>query len=145
LSSSEEENYKLEKTINILKEQLEYYEKLKAELDHTKGELLLTTQKLKKYEKSTKKLDEILSSQRSPNDKIGLGYNESLKTTKQEKEVENDETNTPEQIEQQDIRLEFRRNETSRRSSPIRYESNHYEGNYRRIDRESIWTTPQRI
>jgi hypothetical protein len=75
---------------------------------------------------------------------MGLGYNDNLKTTKQEKEVENDETNTPEQVEQQDIRLEFRRNETSRRSSPIRYESNHYEGNYRRIDREPRWTTPQR-
>jgi hypothetical protein len=100
LSSCEEENYKLEKTINSLKEQLEDYEKLKEELDHTKGELLLTTQKLKKFEKSTEKLDEILSSQRSPNDKTGLGYNDSLKTTKQEKEVENDETNTPEQVEQ---------------------------------------------
>jgi hypothetical protein len=40
-----------------------------------------------------------------------------LKTTKQEKEVENDETNTPEQVEQQDRKLEFKRNETSRRSS----------------------------
>jgi hypothetical protein len=144
LSSCEEENYKLENTINSLKEQLEDYENLKAELDHTKGELLLTTKRLKKFEKSTEKLDEILSSQRSPNDKTGLGYNDSLKTTKQEKEVENDETNTPEQVEQQDRKLEFRRNETSRRSSPIRYESNHYEGNYRRIDREPRWTTPQR-
>jgi chromosome segregation ATPase len=96
LSSCEEENYKLENTINSLKEQLEDYEKLKAELDHTKGELLLTTKKLKKFEKSTEKLDEILSSQRSPNDKTGLGYNDSSKTIKQEKEVENDETNTPE-------------------------------------------------
>ena len=50
---------------------------------------------MKKFEKSTKKLDDILSSQRSPNDKTGLGYNESLKTTKQEKEHENDETNNP--------------------------------------------------
>jgi predicted ribosome quality control (RQC) complex YloA/Tae2 family protein len=41
LSSCEEENYKLEKTIDSLKEQLEDYEKLKEELDHTKGELLL--------------------------------------------------------------------------------------------------------
>jgi hypothetical protein len=113
-------------------------------LDHTKGELLLTTKRLKKLEKSTEKLDEILSSQRSPNDKTGLGYNESLKTTKQEKEVENDETNTPEKVEQQGRKLEFRRNETSRISSPIRYESNHYEGNYKRIDREPKWTTPQR-
>jgi hypothetical protein len=82
LSSCEEENYKLEKTINRLKKQLEDYEKLKAELDHTKGELLLTAKKLKKFEKNTEKLDEILSSQRSPNDKTGLGYNDSLKTTK---------------------------------------------------------------
>jgi hypothetical protein len=44
LSSCEEKNHKLEKTINSLKKQLEYYEKLKAELDHTKGELLLTTE-----------------------------------------------------------------------------------------------------
>jgi chromosome segregation ATPase len=72
LSSCEEENYKLEKTINSLKEQLEDYEKLKAELDHTKGELLLTTKKLKKFERNTEKLDEIISNQRSPNDKTGL-------------------------------------------------------------------------
>ena len=69
LSSCEEENYKIEKTINSLKEQLEDYEKLKEELDHTKGELLLTTKKLMKFKKSTEKLDEILSSQRYPNDK----------------------------------------------------------------------------
>jgi hypothetical protein len=144
LISCEEENYKLEKTMDRLKEQLEDCEKLKEELDHTKGELLLTIEKLKKFGKSTKKLDEILSSQISPNDKTGLGYNDSLKTTKQEKEDENDETNTPEQVEQQDRSLEFRRNETSRRSSPIRYERNHYEGNYRRIYHEPRSTTPQR-
>jgi hypothetical protein len=67
-----------------------------------------------------------------------------LKTTKQEKKYENDETNTREQVEQQDIRLEFKRNETSIRSSPARYERNHYEGNYRRIYCEPRWTTPQR-
>jgi hypothetical protein len=54
-------------------------------LDHTKGELLLTIEKLKKFEKSTEKLDEILRSQISPNDKTGLGYNDILKTKKQEK------------------------------------------------------------
>jgi hypothetical protein len=54
----------------------------------------LTIENLKKFEKSTEKFDEILSSQRSPNDKTGLGYNDSLKTTKQEKEDENDKTNT---------------------------------------------------
>jgi chromosome segregation ATPase len=37
LSSCSEENYKLEKTIDSLKEQLEDYEKLKEELYHTKG------------------------------------------------------------------------------------------------------------
>jgi hypothetical protein len=145
LSNFEEDNYNLENTINSLKEQIEDYEKLKEELDHTKGELLLTTKRLKKFEKRIEKLDEILSSQRSPNDKTGLGYNDSLKTTKQEKEFENDETNTPEQVEQQGRKLELRRNETSRISSPIRYESNHYEGNYKRIYREPKWTTPQRI
>jgi hypothetical protein len=85
LSSCEEESYKIEKTINSLKKQLEDYEKLKEELDHTKGELLLTTEKLKKFEKSTEKLDQILSIQRSPNDKTRLGYNDSLNKTKQEK------------------------------------------------------------
>ena len=89
----------------------------------------MTTKKFKKFKKRTEKIDEILSSRISPNDKTGLGYNDILKTTKQEKEVENDETNTPERVEQQDRKIEFRRNETSRRSSPIRYESNHYEGN----------------
>jgi hypothetical protein len=69
LSSCEEENYKLENIINSLKKQLEYYEKLKAELDHRKWELLLTTEKLKKFEKTTEKLDEILSIQISPNKK----------------------------------------------------------------------------
>jgi hypothetical protein len=58
---------------------------LKEELDHTKGELLLTIENLKKFEKRTAKLDEILSSQISPNEKTRLGYNDSLKTTKQEK------------------------------------------------------------
>jgi hypothetical protein len=144
LSSYEEDNYKLENTIGSLKEQLEDYEKLKEELDHTKGELLLTIEKLKKFEKRTKKLDEILSIQISPNDKIGLGYNDISKTTKQEKEDENDETNTPEKVEQQDKRLEFRRNETSRIYSLIKYERNHYEGNYKIIDHEPRLTTPQR-
>jgi hypothetical protein len=51
LSTCEEENYKLEKTIDSLNEQLEYYEKLKEKLDHTKGELLLTIEKLNKFEK----------------------------------------------------------------------------------------------
>jgi hypothetical protein len=69
LSSCEEENYKLENTINSLKEQLEDYEKLKEELDHTKRELLLNTKKLKKLEKNTEKLDEILNNQISPNEK----------------------------------------------------------------------------
>jgi hypothetical protein len=50
---------------------------------------------LKKFEKRTEKLDEILSNQRSPNDKTRLGYNDSLKTKKQDKEDLHDETNTP--------------------------------------------------
>jgi hypothetical protein len=117
---------------------------LKEELDHTKGEILLTIEKLKKIKKNIETLDDILSSQISPNDKTRLGYNGNFKTEKQEKEYEIDETNTLEQVEQQDKRLECRRNETSRISSPIRYERIHYEGNYRRIDREPRWSTPQR-
>jgi hypothetical protein len=42
---------------------------LKEKLDHTKGEILLTIEKWKKFEKSPEKLDEILSIQISPNDK----------------------------------------------------------------------------
>jgi hypothetical protein len=84
LSSCEEENYKIENTIDSLKKQLEDYEKLKVELDHTKGGLLLTIEKLKKFEKNTEKLDEILSNQRSPNDKKTIGYNDSLKTKTRE-------------------------------------------------------------
>jgi chromosome segregation ATPase len=142
LSSFEEENYKIENTIYSLKKQLEDYEKLKAELDQTKGELLLTIEKLK-FEKNTEKLDEILSREISPNDKTRLGYIDSLKTTKQEKENENDETNTPEEVEEHNRKLEFRRNETSRISSLIKYERINYEGKYKRIDSEPRWTTPK--
>jgi hypothetical protein len=81
-----------------LKEQLdkktEDYEKLKAELDHTRKELTLTMEKLEKFERSTEKLDEILSNQRSPTDKTGLGYNNSLKTTDTDKKDKKDEGNS---------------------------------------------------
>jgi hypothetical protein len=60
---------------------------LKEELDHTKGEILLTIEKLKKFEKRMEKLDEILSSQIYPNKKMGLGYNDSLKKTKKENKM----------------------------------------------------------
>jgi hypothetical protein len=59
------------------------------------GATIDNKKRLKKFGKSTEKLDEILSSQRSPNDKTRPGYNDCLKTTKQEKEVETNETNTP--------------------------------------------------
>jgi hypothetical protein len=87
----EQENIELEKIIDSLKEQLdkstkiEDYEKLKAELDHTRKELMLTMEKLnyyKKFERSTGNLAEILSKQRSPNDKKRIGYNDILKTIK---------------------------------------------------------------
>jgi hypothetical protein len=61
---------RLKRKLIILKEQLykakktEDYEKLKAELDHTRKELMLTMEKLnyyKKFERSTEKLDEIIS------------------------------------------------------------------------------------
>jgi hypothetical protein len=103
LKNCEEENHELEKTIDSLKEQLdkakktEDYEKLKAELDHTRKELMLTMEKLnyyKKFERSTEKLDEILSKQRSPTDKTGLGYDNSLKTTDTDKTDREDEGNS---------------------------------------------------
>jgi hypothetical protein len=58
-----------------------YHEKLKEEWDHKIKYLMLTMEKLnyyKKFERWTKKLDDILSKQRSPRDKIGLGYDKSL-------------------------------------------------------------------
>jgi sugar-specific transcriptional regulator TrmB len=61
LKNCEEENHEIEKKINTLKEKTEYYEKLKADLDHTRKELMLTMKKLnyyKKFERSTKNLDE---------------------------------------------------------------------------------------
>jgi hypothetical protein len=89
-----EENDELEKTINILKEQLEYYEKLKAELDHTRKKLMLTMENLEKFERSTERLDEILSNQRSSTDNTGLGYNKSLKTIDMDKSSKEDEGNS---------------------------------------------------
>jgi hypothetical protein len=55
-----------------LKEQLEYYEKLKTELD-----LMLTIEKLENFGRSTKKLDEIIFNQISPADKTRIGYDNS--------------------------------------------------------------------
>jgi chromosome segregation ATPase len=85
LSSCEEDNNDLAKTINILKEYLdnntEDYEKLKEKLDNTRKELTLTMKKLEKFERSNEMLNEILSNQRSPTDKRRLGYNNSLNTT----------------------------------------------------------------
>ena len=52
--------------------------KLKEELDHTRKELMLTTEKLNKFEKITENMDEFISNQRSLDDKIGLVYNNSL-------------------------------------------------------------------
>ena len=67
-------NHKLKKKI----------EELEAEVDLLRKELTMTTIRIKdsvKFEKRTKMLDEILCRQRSPLDKIGLGYDKILKTT----------------------------------------------------------------
>jgi hypothetical protein len=72
LSICKEENYRLEKSIGSLKEKIEDCDKLKEKLDHRKGEVLLTIEKLNKFEKGTEKLDEILNSQRYPNENIGI-------------------------------------------------------------------------
>ena len=67
-------NHKLKKKI----------EELKAEVDLLRKEITMTTTRIKdsvKFEKCTEMLDEILSRQRSPFDKVGLGYDSILKTT----------------------------------------------------------------
>jgi hypothetical protein len=61
----------------------------------------LTKERLGNFETSTKNIDEILNSQRSPNNKIGPRYNDNLKTIKQEKKYEKDGTNTLEEVEEQ--------------------------------------------
>ena len=47
-------------------------------MDHTRKELMLTTEKLNKFEKITENMDEFISNQRSLDDKIGIVYNNSL-------------------------------------------------------------------
>ena len=67
-----------------LKKNIEDYEESEAELDLLRKELTMTTARIQdnvEFERSTKILDEILSRQRSPFDKIGLGYDSSLNTT----------------------------------------------------------------
>ena len=65
-----------------LKKNIEDYEELEVELDLLRKELTMTTARIKdsvKFEKSIEMLDEILSRQRSPFDKIGLGYDNRMK------------------------------------------------------------------
>ena len=65
-----------------LKKNIEEYDDLKVELDLLRKELTMRTARVKdsvEFEKSTRMLDEILSRQRSPSDKTGLGYDIILK------------------------------------------------------------------
>ena len=64
-------------------------EELEAKVDLLRYELTMTTTRIKdseKFDKRTEMLDEILSRQRSPLDKTGLGYDNNLKTTSSTKE-----------------------------------------------------------
>jgi hypothetical protein len=74
----------IEKVVRIqLKEKEENYEKLEDEMVSLRKELEKTIDQLNKrlkFGKSTKILDIILSFQRSPFIKIGLGYNEKQNT-----------------------------------------------------------------
>ena len=80
-----DEAKKIEELMNHkLKKNIEDYEELEVELDLLRKELTMTIARIKdivKFEKSTKMLDEILSRQRSPFDKTGLGYDNNLKTS----------------------------------------------------------------
>lgn len=89
----------IEKTMNKQmtqpKEREEEVERLKTKVASLKEKLERTATTNLKFEKSTMILDEILSHQRSPFDKTGIGYDKSLKNLKEgessklpEKEVE---------------------------------------------------------
>ena len=122
-----------------LKKNIKDYEELEAELDLLRKELTMTTARIKdnlKFEKSTEMLEEILSRQRSPFDKTGLGYDNSLKTTSSTevntklsaKGDEGKSTKCNEELQEHNIaswnrRSEFRKVETPRRSLSIRYEN----------------------
>ena len=80
-----DESKKTEELMNHkLKKNIEDYEELEVELDLQIKEIPVTNARVKvsvKFEKSTEMLDEILSRQRSPSNKTGLGYDNNLKTT----------------------------------------------------------------
>ena len=85
LKEEVDEARKIEELMNHkMKKNIEDYEELKDEMDLLRKELTMTTARIQdnvKFGKSTKMLDEILSRQRSPFDKTGLGYDSRLKTT----------------------------------------------------------------
>ena len=105
----------------------------------------MTTARIKdnvKFEKSTKMLDEILSRQRSPFDKRGLGYENNLKTTsssevKTKLLVKGDEESSRkcnEELQEHNISSQNRRSEFKKVEIPRRLLFTRYEdiflGNY---------------
>jgi hypothetical protein len=154
-----------EKTIVILKKQLEYFEKLREETISLKTLLeearrigeVRNVQMMKKEEDCEKLEQEVVSLRKSlrnsqvPKDLTHLGcmgetsYKEDANTNKKVEEISTqtvDEkwTRIPER------RNDYKRDEYPRRPPTFRNQRsfNQYEGNYRRVDHEPRWTTSQR-
>jgi hypothetical protein len=154
-----------EKTVVSLKKQLEEFHKLREETISLKTLLeearriaeVKKVQMIKKEEDCEKLEQEVVSLRKSlrnsqvTKDLTNLGcmgetsYKEDANTNKQVEEratqtVDEKWTRIPE------TRNDYKRDEYPRRPPTFRNQrsSNQYEGNYRRIDREPIWTTPQR-
>jgi hypothetical protein len=154
-----------EKTVVILKKQLEDFEKLREETISLKN--LLEEERrigeernvqMKKKEEDCEKLEqEVVSLRKSlrnsqvPKDLTHLGcmgetsYKEDANTNKKVEEratqtVDEKWTKIPER------RNDYKRDEYPRRPPTFRNQRsfNQYEGNYRRIDHEPRWTTSQR-
>jgi hypothetical protein len=154
-----------EKTVVILKKQLEDFEKLKEEtiflktlLEEERRIEEVRNAQMKKKEEDYEKLEkEVVSLRKSlrnsqvPKDLTHLGcmgetsYKEDENTNKK---VEERATQT---VDEKWTRILERMNDYKRNEYPIRPPTfrnqrsfNQYEGNYRRIDHEPRWTTSQR-
>jgi hypothetical protein len=153
-----------EKTVVILKKQLEDFEKLREEtislktlLEEERRIEVRNVQMIKKEEDCEKLEQEVVSLRKSlrnsqvPKDLTHLGcmgetsYKEDENTNKK---VDERATQT---VDEKWTRIPKRRNDYKRDEYPRRPPTfrnqrsfNQYEGNYKRIDHEPIWTTSQR-
>ena len=154
-----------EKTVVILKKQLEYFEKLREETISLKTLLeeeirigkVRNVQMKKKEEDCVKVEQEVVSMRKSlRNSQVQKGlthfgcmgetsYKEDANTNKK---VEERDTQT---VDEKWTRIPERRNDYKRYEYPRRHPTfrnqrsfNQYEGNYRRVYREPGWTTSQR-